>query len=88
MFLLYGLDKFIHGAYLTSSELYDPFNQRFMLRGHVFEGKRIEYKKFVASKLHEMVGLLAWISMLLNMPVLADVIGRAAVNLSDSGELM
>ena len=88
MFLLYGFDKFVHGAYLTSSELYDPFNKRFMLRGHVFEGKRVEYKRTVASKLHEMVGLLAWISMLLNMPVLTEVIGKAALKLYDSGELM
>jgi len=33
--LSFGLDKCVHGAYIISLELYDPYSRQFMTNGHV-----------------------------------------------------
>lgn len=85
-FLAYGYDKFVHGAYVTSMELYDPRTNSFMLRGHESEGKRREFKRAIASKLHELLTALVLMAIMMNMPALVEEIKRAADDLMESGE--
>ena len=73
-FLSYGLDKFVHGAYITAMELYDGETQRFMLSGCTYPEKIDAFKSLVASKLHEFLGSLATMAMAFNMPALAQEI--------------
>jgi|GEM_PF-1328187 len=86
-YLAHMYDKFVHGAYITSMELCDERDNKFMLRGHESPEKREVYKRAVASKLHEAVTALASIAELANMPALVQEICSAGLRLYNSGEL-
>ena len=73
-FLSYGFDKFVHGAYITSMELYDSETQRFMLSGCTYTEKIDVFESFVASKFHQFLGSLASMAMAFNMRALAQEI--------------
>jgi len=80
-------DKFVHGGYITATELYDPSTWTFLLRGHRSPEKIAEYKRAVASKLHQSVMALASVAEHeVNRP-LVDEICRAGLRLHSSGEL-
>ncbi len=87
-YLAQGYDKFVHGAYITAMELYDGRSHKFMLRGVEWGDKRRLYKATVASKLHEVLVALATMAQVSNMPALAQEIGRVAIELYNSGELV
>jgi len=59
-----------------------------MLRGVEWGDKRRLYKATVASKLHEVLVALATMAQVSNMPALAQEIGRVAIELYNSGELV
>jgi hypothetical protein len=80
-------DKFAHGHYITSSELYNPFTWKFMLRGHESEDKRDEYRRSVASKLHEALTALSSIADCDKNSRLVVEICLAAKELYESSEL-
>lgn len=48
-------DAYVHGAYETTIELYDPRTGRFRMRGHSSPSKRREYIEWMPLKLHEVV---------------------------------
>ena len=52
------LDAYVHGAYETTMELYDPDIGHFRMRGFRFQLKQQEHVKLVFAKLHEVVGAL------------------------------
>lgn len=52
-FINMAFDAYVHGAYETTMDLYDPHNGRFMTSGH--PSKREEFVEFVFLKLHEVV---------------------------------
>ena len=54
-FLNMTYDAYVHGAYETTMELYDPESGRFMMRGHPSPSKQQEFVKAVRDKLHEVV---------------------------------
>lgn len=54
-FLNMTYDAYVHGAYETTMELYDPHIGRFMMSGHVSTLKRSEFVEAVYLKLHEVV---------------------------------
>jgi hypothetical protein len=54
-FVNMAYDVYVHGAYETTMELYDPHTGRFMMRGHQSPSKRQEFVEVVALKLHEVV---------------------------------
>lgn len=54
-FLNMGGDAYVHGAYETVFELYDPSSGRFCLGGHPYAGARVLHATAVALKLHELV---------------------------------
>ena len=68
-FLLYGYDKYVHGAYITAMELSDPLWD-FMLRGHALTAKRETNKRAVASKLHEVLTALCCMAQLADILIL------------------
>jgi hypothetical protein len=86
-FLASMYDKFVHGSYLTSTELYDPKAEKFMLRGHHDPEKIREYQRAVASKVHTVVTALAAIAELGTSQKLLDEICSAGLALHASGEL-
>ena len=48
-------DKYVHGAYETTMELYNPNTGRFMMHGHLSPSKQQEFAEAVFLKLHEVV---------------------------------
>lgn len=54
-FLNMGFDAYVHGAYETTMELYNPRTGRFMMAGHESSDKRRNFVEAVAGKLHEVV---------------------------------
>jgi hypothetical protein len=86
-FLAHLFDKFVHGSRLSTMELYNGFTHRFMMKGHEFYRSRRDYKRSVASKLHQVLTALFCSACLMQMPALADEIRKAAKELYDSGEL-
>jgi hypothetical protein len=86
-FLSYGYDKFVHGAYITSMELFDARTNTFMTRGHEWDAKRREYKAAIASKLHEVLAAMVTTANVMNMPALVLEIRQAAQEMTDSGEM-
>ena len=54
-FLNMAYDAYVHGAYETTMELYDPDTVSFMLSGHLSQPKRQEFVESVFLKLHEVV---------------------------------
>lgn len=54
-FLNMTFDAYVHGAYETTMELYDPPTGRFVVNGHPAVSKRREFVEFVFLKLHEVV---------------------------------
>lgn len=87
-FLSFGLDKYVHGAYITSLELYDPYSRQFMTNGHVARQIRQMYMRWVASKLHEVLSRLVYIAAAANMAELLEDIKLAAHQLYESEELL
>lgn len=87
-FLFFGLDKFVHGAYITSLELYDPYNRQFMTNGHGATQIRQMYMRWVASKLHEVLSRLVYIAGAANMAEVLEDIKLAALQLYESEELL
>jgi hypothetical protein len=79
-------DKFVHGSYVTATELYDPRSWKFMLRGHEAPAKRQEYLMATGSKLHHAVTALAAIAELERNHGLVDEICRAGLALHASGD--
>src|SRR6266849_3970738 len=67
-------DKYVHGAYITSTELYNPISWSFMLSGHESPAVRDEYKRGTASHLHEVITALVCMAESLNMPALREEI--------------
>jgi hypothetical protein len=86
-FMAFGLDKFVHGSWMTAVELYRGDTHTFMLNGHVDSASREGYKRFVASKLHETLAALAFVATVMGMPALHEDIKTAAKELFNSGEL-
>jgi hypothetical protein len=86
-FLAQGYDKYVHGAYITSMELYDGATAKFLVRGITLEEHKEIYKRAVASKLHEALASLVPVAVGMNMPSLAKEIEKAALQLYESGEL-
>ena len=86
-YLFFMYDKFVHGAYITTMELYDGRSHSFMLRGHEWGEKRRVYKSTIASKLHEVLAALMDIAYVMNMSALVSEIGHAAMALYGSGEM-
>jgi hypothetical protein len=54
-FLNMTYDAYVHGAYETTMDLYDPLTGRFMMGGHSDVSKREEFVEAVFLKLHEVV---------------------------------
>ncbi|MGH2396598.1 MAG: hypothetical protein ACRDFW_06330, partial [bacterium] len=54
-FINMTFDAYVHGAYETTMELYDPYSGRFMMRGQLSASKRQEFVEAVFLKLHEVV---------------------------------
>lgn len=48
-------DAYVHGAYETTMELFNPLDGRFMVGGHPDVSKRREFVEAVFLKLHEVV---------------------------------
>ena len=86
-FISYAYDKFVHGAYITSMELFDGRTNTFMTGGHEWDSKRREYKSAIASKLHEVLAAMVTSANVMNMPALIAEISEAARELMDSGEM-
>jgi len=62
-YLAQGYDKYVHGAYITSMELYDGMSRKFLMRGYSPGSKPTEFAKMaVASKLHEFLACLVPVS--------------------------
>jgi len=57
-FLNYAYDKYVHGAYLTAMELYNGYDNSFVLDGHESEEQKAIARTAVAGKLHEVVSAL------------------------------
>lgn len=54
-FLNFVFDAYVHGAYETTMELYNPDTEDFIMREHPMIEKRKEFIKFVFLKMHEVV---------------------------------
>ncbi|MBE3143700.1 MAG: hypothetical protein IMZ61_07240 [Planctomycetes bacterium] len=54
-FLNYTYDKYVHGAYLTAMELYNGYDNSFVLDGHDAEEPKDSVRTSVAGKLHEVI---------------------------------
>ena len=54
-FLNSGSDAYVHGAYETTMELYDPYIGRFRMRGDRDPSQHRKYVEWVSLKLHEVV---------------------------------
>ena len=51
-------DAYVHGAYETTMELYDPGVGHFRMRGFRSQSKQQDHVRLVFAKLHEVVGAL------------------------------
>lgn len=54
-FINMGYDAYVHGAYETTMELYNPLTGAFAMRGHSEAPKRQEFVEAVFLKAHEVV---------------------------------
>ena len=54
-FINSGSDAYVHGAYETTMELYDPGTNRFIMRGDRDQSQHRKYVQWVSLKLHEVV---------------------------------
>jgi hypothetical protein len=72
---------------MSTMELYNGFNHRFMMKGHEFPLSRRSYKVCVASKLHEILTALFVTATFMQMSVLAAEIGCAEKDLYNSEEM-
>ena len=54
-FLNMSFDAYVHGAYETTMELYDPRVGTFMMDGHVSISTRQAFVEAICGKLHEVV---------------------------------
>jgi hypothetical protein len=86
-YLAHMYDKYVHGAYITSMELYNGRTWRFMVAGHESPEYRSECKRAAASKLHESLSSLHMVAIGMNMLALAKEIEVRSKELYDSGEL-
>jgi hypothetical protein len=86
-YLAHMYDKYVHGAYVTSMELYNGKTWRFMVSGH----ESVEYvhlcKTQAASKLHEAICALHMIAIGMGMYPLAERIETVQKEFYLSGEL-
>ena len=64
-FLNHNFDAYVHGAYETSTELYNPSTGLFMMRGHESPGICKDHIEAVAGKLHEVVVAVEFTARLL-----------------------
>jgi hypothetical protein len=87
-YLSFGLDKYVHGAYITALELYDPYRNVFMTDGHVAAEIRQMYMRWTASKLHEVLSRLVFIARFSDNADLREDMQLAARELYQSGELL
>jgi len=85
-FLNYVYDKYVHGAYLTSMELYTGRDDSFMLDGHESEQHRDIARVSVAGKLHEVVSALGMMALVFGNDTLNGEIREARRALEASGE--
>ncbi|MBU6482298.1 MAG: hypothetical protein KGS09_17365 [Nitrospirae bacterium] len=85
-FVNYTYDKYVHGAYLTSMELYHGDRQNFMLRGHEADLHRRIAKASVAGKLHEVCHSLAFTALAAGDRALSEEITLALNELEKSDE--
>jgi methionyl-tRNA synthetase len=54
-FVNMAYDAYVHGAYETTMELWNPRTGRFEMRGHPSNSKREEFVEAVFLKMHEVV---------------------------------
>jgi hypothetical protein len=87
-FLSFGLDKCVHGAYITALELYDPYRHVFMTDSHIADEIRQMYMRWTASKLHEVLSRLVFIARFSGSEDLLEGLKLAARELYQSGELL
>lgn len=85
-FLNYGFDKYVHGAYLTATELYRGDEHRFMLRGTEFEELVCVARRTVAAKTHEVLHALELMALIARDEALCREIRAADRALDASGE--
>jgi hypothetical protein len=85
-FMHYTFDKYVHGAYLTSMELYDPYTESFMLRGHKSDRNRRAAKASVAGKLHHVVFALRFMALIVGQELLVQETSLALNELEGSDE--
>jgi hypothetical protein len=87
-YLSFGLDKYVHGAYITALELYHPYRNVFMTDGHVAAEIRQMYMRWTTSKLHEVLSRLVFIARFSGNAELLEDMQLAARDLYQSGELL
>ena len=54
-FVKMAYDSYVHGAYETTMELWNPRTRSFEMRGHPYQTKREEFVEAVFLKMHEVV---------------------------------
>ena len=84
-FLNLIFDAYVHGAYETTMELYDPVTGRFMMRGHPLAQKRQEFVTHVCLKLHEVVCAIELTAAVTPQPEVLQAVGdlRRAIDNSE-----
>jgi hypothetical protein len=85
-FLNYGYDKYIHGSYDSSMELFRGDMSEFMLRGHLSERHRCVMRVGVSGKLYETLVALGIMALSRNNQQLFASIRKAMAEIDDSGE--
>ena len=85
-FLNKGYDDYVHGAYLTATELYHGGEHRFATSGVDYEERINVARVTVAGKLHEVVKALEFMALMPGMEDLRDEIGEARRTLDASDE--
>lgn len=86
-FISYAYDKYVHGGYTTTMELYSGEKQGFMLHEHDDTNARAFYKSLVAGRLFQAMGFFVKVAELVGNGSAAKNIRTGGIWLADSGEL-
>jgi len=81
-----GYDAYVHGAYVTSMELFTGESCSFMLRGHNSPRAKCIAKTAVAGKLHEVLSALELMAFTRGRTELVDRLASVRVGLHASRE--
>jgi len=85
-YLSKGYDSYVHGASITTMELYSGKTHRFMMTGHESAKHRCIAKTSVAGKLHEVIAALEFMAITRKLPTLTATIDAARCELTSSNE--